>query len=710
MRVDGFLRTPVRGDHQTRLRSLAVGEVPVAGDPSPGMPFPQTLEISFEVDAPDTEVQIAPLWEGAIRFVPDSTSRNPSVPEQVLPSRYPTWSVVGDLVLQAHRHGSTDHTDAFEKHLPGFTPVVTAARYSKVRLTRELLFDTLAQAPRRPFSLGGATVLHDDPWYHRKRVISFLSGTGWLPCIVDPADPAQDTARLPMPSVELTSPDVGARSVLRVTTASLADEVLSPSWFDHRPAYDDAGDPLVPAPLRNLTAQLSDPAHPGHSVAPAMALFQAASGAAFAPDEPPSSPLRVALGAPRPDGRRYRRIAVLRPPVPEPPATPGSPAASTDGSAPRRPFPSHRLCWRPTGGGAVESLRLPLSGVAYLPLIDGTYTFWVIRRSADPGSVTGGDGIRLSLPPTPPRKASGPPQPTLDVALGSDQGATIGAHIRAFDAAMAWEGYRAVASRQAALQARASRDWNVAAGFNWFIPREARRRPQAAVYGLIRESAGRHGLSPEFLQVALFGEGAANALPASGAFVEGQVLDAFQFVGLDLVVYRTGRLPSGKPTVPPEVPTGATGADERAEYQFNLVTEGYVDPSVAAAVNWTGQVRREEAGFVRTLQVGTVTGWAAAVELVAAELHARLDEMVAHLAAKAPPVVVGDELARRFLAYARFNASSRTAKRLADELDVRLGPWAGAAPATNEVVLYNTIQRLAVTQWHDAAGAYRDVP
>ena len=62
------------------------------------------------------------------------------------------------------------------------------------------------------------------------------------------------------------------------------------------------------------------------------------------------------------------------------------------------------------------------------------------------------------------------------------------------------------------------------------------------------------------------------------------------------------------------------------------------------------------------------------IELVAAELHARLDEMRAYCAAQAPPIDASHELRRRFLAYVRFNAKLKTARERADALLVTTDP------------------------------------
>src|SRR5262249_38026884 len=142
-----------------------------------------------------------------------------------------------------------------------------------------------------------------------------------------------------------------------------------------------------------------------------------------------------------------------------------------------------------------------------------------------------------------------------------------------------------------------------------------------------------------------------------------------------------GHMPDGSPPpLPPELQDD--DVDEIAEYTFNLVTEGYVDPATAAAVTFNKQIVRTE-GPKRTIQTAFIAGWAAAVELIAAELHARLDEMLAYLAAKAPPVPVLDEAAREYLAYVRFNASAATARTHADHLAERVKPWVGTRPTNN---------------------------
>ena len=63
---------------------------------------------------------------------------------------------------------------------------------------------------------------------------------------------------------------------------------------------------------------------------------------------------------------------------------------------------------------------------------------------------------------------------------------------------------------------------------------------------------------------------------------------------------------------------------------------GYVDQATADAVRPRRRFTRTEGGATRTIELANVDGWDNGIELIAAELHARLDEMVAYLASKTP--------------------------------------------------------------------------
>ncbi|MFI0446902.1 hypothetical protein [Actinomadura sp. 6N118] len=697
MRDFHFLRTPIRGDQQFGLVDVQVGEAPLQGDPRPADVYPQTLEISFEPGTAGPDVQIAPLWEGTLFFLPDSTVGGPADPADVTPAAYPNWPVEGDLILRTNA-GSADFDDAFGFHIPLIGRVPATVRYSRVRLTRDFLFTTLDEAAPGSLVFDGKIVGADDPQFHEKVVICFLNGTAGMPCLQDPDDSGRDTALKPMPAVVLAPS--GTRTVLRVTVASLSEQVRDPAWFDQRPEYDDlSGELLVEPALKTEEDVLYNPAHPSHSVISAWGLFQGAKLTAYAPDHAIGVPVRAALIAPLPGGLTYRRIDLVRP------AIPGKPV----GSAPQRPYPQYRLCWAPAGGGPAESLRIPLAGQVYLPLADGSYTLWAIPRSEDPSATPPSDLLTLSVRPPPPPEVVGLPATTVTIDVTGVESTTVYAHLRPYDTLYVWHGYAGVEAVRSRLMAQAEAAWN-AKVLRWYIL--PTNRPESAsyapVYGFIRESAGRHGMAPEFLQTVVFGEGVGDTLTANINaqldFDPDEVISAFGTLGLDLVLYRTGgKMLDGSA---PPIPTNAR-PDELAEYNFNLVTAGYVDPVTAAAVRWVGEIPRAEAGGTRLIQVASVAGWAAAIELIAAELHVRLDDMEAYLAGKVPPVPVADELQRRFLAYIRFNATFATACDNADHMDTRLKKWVGAQPPNNLNARFNTIQRIAVTQWHEAAGFYR---
>jgi hypothetical protein len=205
MRANGFLRTPIRGDHQARLQNLRGTEVPLAGNPASGTPYPQALEISFDVQQGTTEIQISPVLEGTLLFIPDSTSNNPTDPAQVVEASYPGWSVTGDLLLRAVGvfGGSNELAAVFSQHIPLIAPPPDTFRYSKIRITRDFLFTTVRRLRATGLVFNATAVDSRDPLYHPKLVISFLQGRARVMCRVDPAAPANDDALQPMPAVVL---------------------------------------------------------------------------------------------------------------------------------------------------------------------------------------------------------------------------------------------------------------------------------------------------------------------------------------------------------------------------------------------------------------------------------------------------------------------------------------------------------------------------
>ena len=609
MRDDKFLRTPIRGDHQDRLQNLLIEEAPLAGNPLSDDFYPQTLEISFEVDPAIAEVQIAPLWEGFFLFIPDSNSGNPTEVSEVSEANYPNWSVTGDLILRSFVDfsGPPNLESAFGTHIQLITPIPSIVRYSKIRLSQEFIFTTLKEVFWNPIIFNEELISPNDPEYHQKLVIAFLQGNAEVPCTVDRDDPALDDALRPMPEIVLAPQ--GDRTVFRVIAASRSEKEIDLAWFDQRPEYDDiSGEQLVDPALQTEQDLKFSQAHPNQSVISLLALYQAASLLSYAPDhEDTALPLRIALSAPLSDGKIFRRIELIRPEIP------GAPV----GASPYRHYPMYQFCWKLGELGTTQSQRMPLSGRLYLLLENGDYDFWVITRSQNPDVFVTGDQVRLSFTAEAPAKYITLPdvKVTTSVQSGVDS-LTIYAHFPAFESLYLWEGFDNAFQIKTGLQAKAEADWN-ADIFDWYLlPTSQANKPYSALYGYIRESAGRHGLAPEFLQTIVWGEGCQGEINRHPVFDPMEVLDAFGFMGLDLILYRTGgKMPNGDPPpIPPEIP--ASNVEELAEYSYNLVTEGYVDPLTAANVSWGREVVRREAGGQRTLQIANIIGWDTAIELV----------------------------------------------------------------------------------------------
>lgn len=684
MRETGFLRTPIKASHESRLTQLAVSEQPLKANPDAFEVYPQTLNISFEPAAGTTEIEIAPLWEGQIYFLADDTTGYPTKPEQVTPGNFDTWNVVGDLVLHTSRNPIDDTSSieaAFGAHVKMIRPAPSAVRYSKVRLTKEFVFDTLSQMPRVQFINSGTTVSKTDPLWHQKFVLGFLRAKTSCSCPVDPTDASQDFANRKMPSVNFAAP--GTKTIFRVVIASRVPEaelVLTPSWFEQNHAYDDvSGELLVPPPLLDLNHQRFNPSHPGHCVISAFALYQSAENIAYAPGYDAAKPIRTALTAPRSDGAIYRRIDLIRPPAP------GN-AITT--SHPQRPFPQYQLAFKPTaGGGATQALRIPMSGRLYLPLLEQEYRFWAVPRSVDPNAMTAGDQLMLSRQQPSFKYIDFPSDHISYTPDSGDDPEPLYAHLIDYDSRLIWTELFGLATAE--FQSKAKMSWNVTV-LNLWIFRIAAMIEYRRIYGYVRAAAGRHGFAPEFLHAVFFGEGSLAPDDPATPWDETGIIEKHR--------------KDGAPYADVEAVCGFIdlGLDVIQDTAPNLVANNYLDPALLNRLENPHTHHNELGKLVNT---SDVAGWEAATEMVAAELHSRLDEMLAYCAGKG--ISVSTEEQRRFLAYMRYNVSTPTAQGHADHLNERLRPWVGPEPTDQMDERFNTLQRLAVAEWYELAQVYR---
>lgn len=667
MRQTGFLRTPIRADHQNLMQNLVVAEQPLTGNPSPSNAYPQTLVISFDTTA--TEVQIALLWEGMLYFLPDDTNNLPEKSSDVTEANFANWSLVGDLVLHTEGISFRRLDEAFNTHIPFIQPAPSSVRYSKVRLTKDFLFTTLQKMPLVRFAYKGATVDKTDPEWHAKFVHGFVRGQAGIWCPIHSNDPTQDFTQNPMPSVNLQAP--GTSVVLHVAIATRVAEAMDFSWFIQRPEYDGiSGENLVDPAVNTAFHQRFNPAHPSHSVISAMALFQNAASVAYANDHDAAKPLRALLSAPRIDGRTYRRIDLVRPPIPA--------TNSVTTSNPSRPFPMYRLAWKV--GGSLESLRIPLTGRLYLPLVDGDYTFWAIPRSQDPNIVSSGSQLQLSIKVS-TRKYIDLPSSTVNISFATaDKTKTIYAHLLDYDSKRAWAVLQGLGNEVNNYKAAAEARWNVEV-LNLWIYRSSAMAPYSRLYGYIRASAGRHGLAPEFLHAIFMGEGVGS--PAGlieqnrtngVAYAEGQIIDGF----IDL------------------------GLDDIQDTLANLIANSYLDSSFSGVLTNRRTVPNELGEMKNTADI---TGWGAAIELIAAELHSRLDQMLKFCTTNGIHVTTEEQ--HRYLSYIRYNTGVATSQNHATNLHTRLAKWTGPRPTDQMNGRYNTLQRIAIAEWYEAAEVYR---
>jgi hypothetical protein len=669
------------------MMGLTVSEQSLTGNPLVTDPYPQTLVLTFIPDTGVQEIQIAPCWEGYLVFLADSKAGYPSQPKDVTPANATNWPLVGDLILFPRDLNTM--AKALGDRVPLMIPPPTIVRYSKVKLTSEFLFTTLPQVSNAVLIDSSKELRPSDPKFHATLVIQFLQGNASIRCKLDPKDEMKDFALKPMPSVALTAPPTPTR--FRVIMSVRATELLA-SWFARRPEDPSLpGTDLVIPSVDTPTDLLLNPAHPAHSAVPPWALFQTVNTAAVAGAHL-GSPLWIKLRAPRPDGKKYRRIDLIRPPIP----------GKQSSWFPTRPYPLFQLAWQPDAGGAIESLRIPLNGRLYLPLADESYRLWVSPRRQSPPSPPIDDTFLVSVR-TVPNRFIEIGAPTVVVAFGStDQNKTIYAHLFPYDSNRIWEAWVEMGTRYFKFRNDAKKHWGLDNVPRWSIyvadtsGTRASTRPMqdySPIHGFIKASAGRHGLAPEFLHAVVFGEGLAGMIESSWnpgpriPYDPHALIDGFAFLGLDRIADTVHTLAADK-----------------------YLDSGHFDSSDLTHV--TTFVNPEDNS---TSHTGDIIGWEAAIEFVAAELHQRQDWMLNTIGKSYGEVT---ELQRRFLAYVRYVSSESTSSRIAFRMIELLSPWVGPEPTCPpppprmmaEIVAcvqFKTLQRIAVSEWYENAGVYR---
>jgi hypothetical protein len=706
-----YLRTPLK---PYNFSSLTLQEIALRNDFGRADPGPQSIEILFTPPPGQSSVEIALVWDGLLRFLPDDSSELPQTPEEVTESNFPDWNLTGTLILLM--------TDSLSgARVTGDVPLLaswpTVARYEKVTLTRAFLFTTLKRVPHVRFRHEGSEVSggigsQDQRWFE-KFVIEFVNGRGAFFCPIDSLDPALDFTEQPMPVVAGSTFDSTFKLLFSCASRNVA--TLFPDWFRPR-VYDDpglvtTGANLVPLSLNSEIDLNFNTRHPSHSIIPSRLIFASAPDDAWVPSHS-AHPVRNWARTPLPDGQTYRRIDLLRNLRREQPV-------SVDLM---RPYPLHQLVWKQVGTATVDSFRIPLDGHIYVPLADGDYTFCAIPRAENADAITTGDEFKLS------GRLShnffvNPPQASLtQTVIPGENEITLYADLHPHDHLRIWSRLMALGKGYEVLQDQANSRWGVwdknsADDWhhpnNWFIYRVEARKEWGNLYAYILAAAGRHGIAPEFLHTVFMGEGGAvlnKVLDATPGllFNPNEDVPAWELTGLDLILYRLR-----KNELPPPRPD--------PEYMESLIDECYLDPNLREkATRRPDLLVRDEADGTLVLEVAIIKGWEAVLELVAAELHFRQDKMLEFCAANG--ISVTNEEQRQFLAYIRYLSSETAAHAHALRMNFDLRKWSAAddpkptqasihrdAPAAEKARYrrYETLRRLAITDWYEASEVYR---
>lgn len=257
--MNGYLYFPFTAVDQLRVVS---GSVQTADEPGnaipPGLPYPQSSIIRFQILDPPAPIEVKPLGPGTIEFIADPAAAGVvPTPTDVFfgDNRYDSWKTEGTLLLRLDPRVSLDMLA-----LPtGIKIVPTVLWYSKIRITKGFLETTLAGLKDDIIGMGGApTIKKNNPDWLKHAVSRFLSGR-FDPKLRRGATPAQDdVARLRMPVVE---PDPFTGDVQLVITAAAA-----PRPYDGTPAQLDAHAP--PGVVKE------DPRHPANGAIPARHVYR----------------------------------------------------------------------------------------------------------------------------------------------------------------------------------------------------------------------------------------------------------------------------------------------------------------------------------------------------------------------------------------------------------------------------------------------------
>jgi len=655
MRDRHYLRGPLKSADI----AVSARELPLLSDTRAADPCPQALAIEFTTQ-PTTEIAL--LWDGVIRFIAPVGSHLPASPDEVAEENFSRWDLTGALVLHML---DPDRARPLLDAVPLLANLPTTARYEFVCLTRAFLTITLGSITDVVFFHNGRRVevrngvpTRGEPKWRQQLTYEFLHGRALIRCPLHDSDPTLDFTELPMPVV--ADPAFGSTATLTIAFASRSRYTLFPSWFATR-SYDNIPllehSNLVPPSLDFDLEVQTNPRHPSHSLIPPALVFGQAPDEAWLPAHRNHTVRREAQRI-LSNGPPYRRIELIRPPI----------DGFREDDEQRRPYVLHQLVVEDAVSHARVASRIPLEGILYLRLDDGVCKIQAIPRWLEPIAAFDGTGaLKMSLHKPDARLGD---YPTANVTVAFDASTPVTTIIVSaveYDGELIWERAErtSITKKQfQELRERASKRLNFKfrpQNLSSFgpvperivPPERAVNRGYSRMYGLIRDAAARHRLSPEFLLVVLMGEGVYDHFLGAtgfGPFDPLEELSGTGDLGLDWIADNL-RDDVGNPV---HAANGQT-TDQLSHPDIGLqvlTDDGYID---SARFN-RSQLRHIDA---YTNEAGTrhftadVKGWEAAIELVAAELHARLDDMLI-TAVRARAEFPQESL--ELLSYARYNA------------------------------------------------------
>lgn len=256
---------------------------------------------------------------------------------------------------------------------------------------------------------------------------------------------------------------------------------------------------------------------------------------------------------------------------------------------------------------------------------------------------------------------------------------------------LVWSNFSIVSKsgEEAYYREQAAETWGVECQ-RWRLPLSATMKTYTPLYGYIHQSARKHGMSAEFLQAVVMGENLNAFLEMQDSngnrFDNSMIVDAYSYLGLD---------------------------DLRDDLPA-LISRGYLDGGIRKYVylNTTVATTNE---LGEDKYSGNIQGYDHCIEIVAAELHSRLDYMM--LLAEAYAVSVTTPQQREFLMYAKYvsrnqaEADFYSDASFAEQMrkwDVSVDGAKPTDPHDPRYYRYQTLLRLCTAEWFKLAGVYTE--